>query len=256
MPNGFVEAQRNSTGLLTAIERRVLVWLAHRMPSRVNSDHLTALGLISMFLVGVCFAASAESPAALWGVVAFLALNWFGDSLDGTLARVRGHQRPRYGFYVDHILDTFGALFVLGGLASSGIMTPIVAAAFLIAYYVLSIEIYLATYCVGRFQMSFWGWGPTELRILLAIGALTLFVKPMVTIVGFQIQLFDVGGIVGTIGLLFTAIVSAIGNTRRLYAAEPLPTVSISDSRFQAPGSGPDGPARSLQSAAGSLVNP
>ena len=164
-----------------------------------------------------------DTPAALFGVVFFLALNWFGDSLDGTLARVRGHQRPRYGFYVDHILDTFGALFVLGGLAISGAMTPIVAAAFLVAYYLLSIEIYLATYCVGRFQMSFWGWGPTELRILLAIGALTLLVKPMVTIFGLQMRLFDVGGMIGAAGLVFTAIISAIGNTRRLYAAEPLP---------------------------------
>jgi archaetidylinositol phosphate synthase len=223
MPSGFVEAQRNSTGLLTAVERRVLRWLAQRLPARVNSDHLTALGLVSMFMVGVSFAASPEMPAALWGVVVFLMLNWFGDSLDGTLARVRGHQRPRYGFYVDHILDTFGALFVLGGLAVSGIMTPIVAAAFLIAYYVLSIEVYLATYCVGRFQMSFWGWGPTELRILLALGALTLFVKPMVMIFGLQMGLFDVGGIVGTVGLMLTAIFSAVGNTRRLYAAEPLP---------------------------------
>ena len=223
MPNAFVEAQRNSTGLLTAVERRVLYWIAPRLPARINSDHLTALGLASMFFVGVCFAMSPRTPMALWGVVFFLALNWFGDSLDGTLARVRGHQRPRYGFYVDHILDTFGALFVLGGLAVSGAMTPLVAAAFLIAYYLLSIEIYLATYCVGRFQMSFWGWGPTELRILLAIGALTLLVKPVVTIFGVQMRLFDVGGIVGTIGLVLTAIISAIGNTRRLYAAEPLP---------------------------------
>ena len=223
MPNVFVEAQRNSTGLLTALERRMLHWIAPRLPARVNSDHLTALGFASMFFVGVCFAISPDIPAALWGVVGFLALNWFGDSLDGTLARVRGHQRPRYGFYVDHILDTFGALFVLGGLAISGAMTPVVAAAFLIAYYLLSIEIYLATYCVGRFQMSFWGWGPTELRILLAIGALMLLVKPVVTIFGVQMQLFDVGGIVGTIGLVLTAIISSIGNTRRLYAAEPLP---------------------------------
>jgi phosphatidylglycerophosphate synthase len=234
MPNGFVEAQRSSTGLLTAVERRVLLWLSQRMPARVNSDHLTALGLVSMFMVGVCFAASTYIPTALWGVVFFLGLNWFGDSLDGTLARVRGHQRPRYGFYVDHILDTFGALFVVGGLAVSGIMTPIVAAAFLIAYYVLSIEIYLATYCVGRFQMSFWGWGPTELRILLAFGALTLFVKPTVTIFGFQMALFDVGGIVGTVGLIVTAIISAIGNTRTLYRAEPLP-----GSRLQAVSTGP-----------------
>ena len=223
MANAFTEAQRNSTGLLTGVERRVLIALAGRMPARVNSDHLTALGVVSMFLVGVCFAASRRIPAALWGVVAFLALNWFGDSLDGTLARVRGHQRPRYGFYVDHILDTFGALFVLGGLALSGHMTPMVAAGFLIAYYILSIEIYLATYCVGKFQMSFWGWGPTELRILLAAGALMLFVKPVVTIAGTTLPLFDVGGIVAVIGLTVTAIISAIGNTRRLYAVEPLP---------------------------------
>jgi len=222
MADGFLEAQRHSTGLLTGIERRVLVWLARHLPARVNSDHLTGLGLVSMFLVGVCFAIWREHPAAIWGVVVFLALNWFGDSLDGTLARVRGHQRPRYGFYVDHILDTFGALFVIGGLALSGDMTPMVAAAFLIAYYILSIEIYLATYCIGRFQMSFWGFGPTELRILLAIGAIMLTTKPIVTLFGMQMPLFDVGGIIGAAGLLVTAIISAINNTRRLYAAEPL----------------------------------
>jgi len=223
MANGFVEAQRNSTALLTGIERRALIALASRLPARINSDHLTALGFISMFLVGACFAVFREVPAALWGVVPFLALNWFGDSLDGTLARVRGHQRPRYGFYVDHILDTFGILFVVGGLALSGAMTPIVAAAFLVAYYILSIEIYLATYCVGRFQMSFWGLGPTELRIVLATGALMLAVKPVVTVFGVQMLLFDVGGIVGAVGLTFIAIVSAARNTRRLYRAEPLP---------------------------------
>ena len=228
MPEGFVEAQRQSTGLLTDIERRVLLWLAHRLPARVNSDHLTTLGLVSMFFVGACFAVSRTVPPALWGVIVFLALNWFGDSLDGTLARVRGHQRPRYGFYVDHILDTFGILFVFGGLAISGHMTPIIAAVFLIAYYVLSIEIYLATYCVGRFRMSFWGWGPTELRILLAAGALTLFVRPVVKILGNEMLLFDVGGIAATAGLIVTAIISAIGNTRRLYAAEPLPQNPLS----------------------------
>ncbi|RPI48651.1 MAG: CDP-alcohol phosphatidyltransferase family protein [Acidobacteria bacterium] len=240
MANGFFEAQRNSTGLLTGVERRALIWLAQRLPARVNSDHLTGLGFVSMFLVGVCFAISRDVPAALWAGVVFLVLNWFGDSLDGTLARVRGHQRPRYGFYVDHILDTFGALFVVGGLALSGAMTPIVAAAFLVAYYILSIEIYLATYCVGRFQMSFWGLGPTELRIVLAIGALMLTVKPVVSVFGVQMALFDAGGIVGAAGLMVTAIASAARNTRRLYLAEPLPSHG---SRRQASGSGP---ARSL----------
>ena len=238
MADSFIEAERTSTGLLTSSERHVLTWLAGRLPSRVNSDHLTALGFVSMFLVGVSFAVSNRWPLAQRGVVAFLALNWFGDSLDGTLARFRGHQRPRYGFYVDHILDTFGVLFVLGGLAISGHMSPLVAAGFLIAYYILSIEIYLATYCVGKFQMSFWGWGPTELRILLSIGALTLFVRPIVTVAGMQMPLFDVGGMVGAAGLMVTAIISATQNTRRLYRAEPLPATD-NGSRLSALGSWP-----------------
>jgi len=252
MVNGFIEAKRSSTGLLTAVERRVLIWLATRMPARVNSDHLTSLGVVSMLLVGASFAASSRFPPLLWGVVVFLALNWFGDSLDGTLARVRGHQRPRYGFYVDHILDTFGALFVLGGLAISGHMTPTIAAGFLIAYYILSIEVYLATYCVGKFQMSFWGWGPTELRILLAIGALMLFVKPIVSIAGVPMPLFDAGGIVAAVGLIVTAIVSAAQNTRRLYRAEPLPRIG---SGLQTSDSGPDH-ARSPEPEVRSLVTP
>jgi phosphatidylglycerophosphate synthase len=231
MAGTFNEAQRSSTGLLNTVERRVLIWLAHRIPAHVNSDHLTGFGFLSMFLVGVCLALANRYPLALFGVPMFLVFNWFGDSLDGTLARVRGHQRPRYGFYVDHILDTFGALFVFGGLAISGHMSPLIAAGFLVAYYTLSIEIYLATYCVGRFRMSFWGWGPTELRILLAIGALMLLVKPIVTIAGVQMRLFDVGGIVGTIGLIISAIISSIGNIRTLYAAEPLPQKSSQEIR-------------------------
>ena len=223
MAHAFVEARRSYTGLLTGIERRVLVWMAERMPHAVNSDHLTALALVSMLLAGLSFAVSSRYPTALVAVAGCLALNWFGDSLDGTLARVRNHQRPRYGFYVDHILDAFGVLFVFGGLAISGHMTPLVAAGFLVAYYILAIEVYLATYCLGTFRMSFWGWGPTELRILLAAGALALLVKPVVTIAGVSLRLFDAGGVVAIAGLLLTAIVSITSNTRALYQAEPVP---------------------------------
>jgi phosphatidylglycerophosphate synthase len=219
MAHTFIEAQRSYTGFLTAAERRLLIWLAGRLPARINSDHLTALGFVSMVLVGVSFGLSSRWPLSLLAVIVFLALNWFGDSLDGTLARVRGHQRPRYGFYVDHVLDTFGAFFVLGGLAAAGHMTPLVAAGFLIAYYILSIEIFLATYCIGRFQMSFWGWGPTELRILLSIGTLMLYWKPVVTVFGTEMPLFDAGGIAGAAGLMVTAVISATRNTRALYAA-------------------------------------
>ena len=223
----FKEATRVSTGLLTSCERRCLIWMAARMPRRINSDHLTALGLAAMFMVGVSYWLARDHPLALLSAIAWLAVNWFGDSLDGTLARVRQCQRPRYGFYVDHVLDTFGILFVLGGLALSGYMSPLVAAGLLIAYYVLSIELFLATYSLGEFRLSFWKLGPTELRIALAIGTLVLFVRPVVTILGTKYLLFDVGGVIATAGLLLTTVVSAAGHTRELYLAEPLPHEAV-----------------------------
>jgi phosphatidylglycerophosphate synthase len=222
MAESFKEAQRTYTGLLAAAEKRLLIRISRRIPAAINSDHLTGLGFVSMLMVGVSYALSGRFAGALWWAVVWLALNWFGDSLDGTLARVRGHQRPRYGFYVDHMFDSFGALFVLGGLALSGRMTPMIAAVVLVAYFLLSIEIFLATYCVGKFQMSYWGAGPTELRILLAVGTLVLFVKPVVTIAGTPLPLFDAGGIVAAIVLAITAIVATIRHVRELYLAEPL----------------------------------
>ena len=218
----FKNAVRSNTGLLAEVETRALIRLAGRMPAVINSDHLTGLALFAMMMVGASYALSSRLPMALGGIVFWLCVNWFGDSLDGTVARQRNLQRPRYGFYIDHIFDSFGALFVLAGLALSGRMTPLVAAAVLIAYFLLSIEIYLATYCVGRFEMSHWGLGPTELRIVLAIGTLTLFLKPVVTIAGARLPLFDVGGIVAAAGMMLTAIVAMVRHVRMLYAAEPL----------------------------------
>jgi phosphatidylglycerophosphate synthase len=232
MADSFKEAQRLYNSPLAAAEKRALVWLAARMPRRINSDHLTGLGFAAMITAGVSFGLSRTMPMALWGVVGALALNWFGDSLDGTLARVRGHQRPRFGFYIDHILDSFGTLVLLSGMAVSGHMTPLVAAAVAVAYFLLSIEIFLATYCVGRFHMSFWGAGPTELRILLAAGTLMLFVKPVVTIAGVRYGLFDVGGVVAAAVLVVTAVVATVRHTAALYRAEPMePLVSGSPSR-------------------------
>jgi archaetidylinositol phosphate synthase len=175
----------------------------------------------------VSYALSARFPGMLWWVVFWLAVNWFGDSLDGTVARVRRQQRPRYGFYVDHMFDSFGALFILSGLALSDRMTPLIAAAVLIAYFLLSIETFLATYCIGRFEMSHWGLGPTELRIVLAIGTLTLFIKPFVIIAGTRLPLFDVGGMVAALGMAATAVVSMIRHIAVLYAAEPIVAGSV-----------------------------
>src|SRR5437762_417068 len=215
----FAEAVRVATNPLAGLERRCLIWIAGRLPRWVTSDGLTVLALAAMALTGISYANAPGHPAALLMAIAGLALNWFGDSLDGTVARVRRQQRPRYGFYVDHVVDCFGVLFVLAGLAWSGYMTSFVAMAFLIVYFMLSIEIYLATYCLTVFRLSFWGVGPTELRLVLAAGTVALLSDPKVAIFGQHYRLFDVGGVVTTVGILVTLLVSVARNVGRLYRA-------------------------------------
>ena len=212
--------------LLAAAEKRLLIWMAERLPRSVNSDHLTALGAVAMVGAGLAYAVAPLWAPALVLVVVCLAVNWFGDSLDGTLARVRRHERPRYGFYVDHVLDAVGILFLIAGLFAGGYVSLLPAAGFLLAYYLLTIEIALATHALGVFRISYWKFGPTELRILLAIGTLQLLNSPWSTIAGQRLLLFDIGTTIGAAGLLVTFAVSAVGNTRKLYLAEPLPCES------------------------------
>src|SRR5262245_6336043 len=217
----YREAVRIHTSVLARVEKAVLVWMAGRLPRAVNSDHLTVLGAVAMLAAGLCYWVGTRP--ALAGAIAALAVNWFGDSLDGTVARVRHHERPRYGFYVDHVLDAIGILLVVGGLALGGHVSPAIAAGFLIAYYLLTIEIALATHAVGTFRISFWRFGPTELRLLLALGTWRLMSGSMVTIGGVRFLLFDLGMAIGTAGLLATFLASAAINTRTLYRREPLP---------------------------------
>src|SRR5260370_4608285 len=116
------------------------------MPGWVNSDHMSVLGLVGMLGAGACYAASKQNPLMLHLVNLFIFLNWFGDSLDGTLARYRNRQRPRYGLYVDHIIDTFGAVFLLARLALCGFMSERVAAAVPSAFFLLALNSDLASY--------------------------------------------------------------------------------------------------------------
>jgi phosphatidylglycerophosphate synthase len=219
----FQNATRVLTSVLAPIEKRTLRWLAERMPARINSDHLTGLALLAMLGAGLSFWLAAGTPAGVALVVVCLAINWFGDSLDGTLARLRRHERPRYGYYVDHVVDTVGIFALVGGMALSGFMSGPVALGLLVAYFMLASEVYLATHSLGTFRISYFGVGPTELRIILAIGAAALVVRPVVTLFGQPFLLFDVGGIVAIAGLAFTFVFSAVRNTTTLYRAEPLP---------------------------------
>lgn len=214
---------RVNHGLLAGPEKRALVWLARRLPRAVNSDHLSAMGLAAMFTAGLSFAAFQLTPWAAAGVVLSLIVNWFGDSLDGTVARVRNQQRPRYGYYVDHVIDLAGTAFLMAGLAFSGLMTPLLAALLLAAYLLVSAETYLATHANGVFRMSFLGFGPTELRILIAAGALRAAYDPLVELGSFRVGLFDLGAAIACAGLLVAFVASAVRNVRALYAAERLP---------------------------------
>src|SRR5437588_8118999 len=194
----FQDADRKQLSMLARAEKQVLIRLARDMPSGVNSDHLTLLGFLAMFAAGLLYWISSRGRRALLGVIAALALNWFGDSLDGTLARVRNRLRPRYGFYVDHVTDAIGTFFLMGGLAVSGIMTPYIGLGLLISFLLLSIEVYLATYTIGKFHLSFWSFGPTELRLLLCIGNLAVYLRaPGARLFGREFFLFDIGGICG-----------------------------------------------------------
>ena len=209
--------------LLAAAEKRVLIWIARRLPAGMHSDHLTAIGAVAMLAAGACYALAPRWPDLLIGAVVMLGANWFGDSLDGTVARVRGHERPRYGFYVDHVLDALGMLSLVAGFVAGGFMSLAPGAAFLTAYYLLTIEIALATHALGTFRISYWKFGPTELRILLAIGTLQLLRSPWSTVADVRLLLFDLGGWIGAGALMLTFIVSAVSNGRALYRLEPRP---------------------------------
>jgi archaetidylinositol phosphate synthase len=222
-PQTFRHAQRVQESILTPFEKPLLNWLAERMPARVNSDHLTLLGFIAMILTGLCYYLASKHPVFLLVGSLCLALNWFGDSLDGTLARYRKRQRPRYGFYVDHIVDAFGILSVLMGLGLSGYMSPILAAGFLAAYFLVNIEIYLATYTLNVFKLSYGIFGPSEMRVVVAIGNVFLLTRKTVHLWGSSYLLCDVSAVVAIIVFLAIAIVSSVRHTIRLYNEERLP---------------------------------
>ena len=217
---GFIPATRQQQSFLAAVEKRCLLWLAERTPRWINSDHLTLLGFTAQCMAGACYAFARSNRFTLLLGIVFLALNWLGDSLDGTLARVRCCQRPRYGFYVDHIVDTFAAFFLMGGLALSGYVHPAIAFGMLIAFLMLSIEAYLGAYTLGRFQLSYWKFGPTEIRLLLAVGNLALLRWPAAKVLGTELTPFDIGGIIGIVGMSLMLIVSAVQHTRTLYREE------------------------------------
>jgi archaetidylinositol phosphate synthase len=220
--SGFATAKRVNRSLTAAMEKRALTWMAQRAPRWVTSDGLTLLGLLAQIGAGGFYVLSRENKYALLGVIVCIVLNWFGDSMDGTLARVRNQQRPRYGFYVDHMMDIFGATALMCGLGMSGFVHWPVAIAMLVAFLLLSAESYLATYTLSTFQMSQGVFGPTEIRILLIIGNVALLRSPYAEVFGHRYLLFDVGGVIAASGMMVMAVAITLRHTAELYRQERL----------------------------------
>ena len=211
---------RVQTSLLAAAEKRALIWLATRLPRWVTPDQLTFLGLVAMIGIGVAYYVSARHYAYLLAASLGLVVNWFGDSLDGTLARVRKMERPKYGYYLDHLVDAFGTSFMLLGLAYSGFMSPPLGIALLTLYLIMSINVYLATHTVGVFSISFARLSPTEGRILLIVLNITLIFVKEVRLFSWRVNILDaVAGIAGIL-LLVLILRNAVRNLSSLNRTE------------------------------------
>ncbi|HXM39315.1 MAG TPA: CDP-alcohol phosphatidyltransferase family protein [Gemmatimonadales bacterium] len=155
--------------LLAGPERRVLHALAARAPRLIRSNHLTALGMVGAAGAGTAYALSHYNPAWLWVASLMLAVNWLGDSLDGTLARVRGTQRPKYGYYLDHVVDAFSTTVIGVGIGLSPYVNLGLALGLVVVYLALSINVYLESTVFGVFKISYGGIGPTEVRLILIL---------------------------------------------------------------------------------------
>lgn len=200
-------------------------WLADRLPRWVVPDHLTLLGVVASLGIGASYVLTNVDPAWLWGASAGLAVQWFGDSLDGTLARHRGIERPRYGFYLDHLVDAFSTVAIGLGLGLSPYMLLSVGLSIVVAYLLLSINVYLETYVHEEFSFGY-GWlGPTEARVaLVGLNTVAVTVGPLsFAALGVGATIFDVAGAAVALGMLGLLAVRVAENLRRLARLEPPP---------------------------------
>jgi phosphatidylglycerophosphate synthase len=218
-----VEATREPSFLLAKPEKRLLQAIARRLPRWVLPDDLTALGVVAAIGIAVVYALSNESSVWLWAASGLLVLHWLGDSLDGTLARVRGIGRPRYGYYLDHLVDGVATAMIGIGLGLSPHMLLSVGTLLVVAYLVLSINVYLESQALGRFSIGYGLLGPTEARIgLIALNtALALGLELRMDVLGLGITALDVAGIALAGGMLALLAVRARRNLRELARAEP-----------------------------------
>jgi phosphatidylglycerophosphate synthase len=223
MPTTPAETPRELRFLLARPERAALRWIAERLPARVMPDHLTVLGVLAAFGIAAAYALSNGSSAWLWAASGLLVVHWLGDSLDGTLARVRGIERPRYGYYLDHLVDAIATACIGIGIGLSPYMLAAVGFSVVVAYLVLSINTYLETQALGTFALGYGRVGPTEIRALLVAlnTVLALGFAPHVVVAGTGLGLLDLAG-AAVIALMAIALaVRAGSNLGELARREP-----------------------------------
>src|SRR5687767_12287378 len=218
-----VEAEREPNFLLARFERRFLPWLARKLPRWVLPDDMTALGVAAALGVCAAYQLSNDGRGWLWVASALLVVQWLGDSLDGTLARVRGIQRPKYGYYVDHLVDAISTAAIGIGLGLSPYMLLSVGTLIVVAYLILSINVYLESQAFGRFSIGYGLIGPTEMRlILIALNtALVLGGGLAFELASVDLTVLDVIGLGIAAGMILLLCGRAIRNLRELAAAEP-----------------------------------
>lgn len=163
------DATRIQTSILNALEKKVLVWLAQRQPKWMTSDILTFIGTIGSVVIAAGYVLSVSDIRWLWLSSLGFVINWYGDSLDGTLARVRNHQRPVYGYYIDHTIDAINEVIMFVGVGLSGLVHLELALMILVVYLMITINVSINAHLKKEFRLTYAGLGPTEFRIIMVI---------------------------------------------------------------------------------------
>ncbi len=226
MTSGKKPEVRIQTSILNSLEKKALVWMALRIPRKINSDHLTVIGLIGALLSSAGYILSNLESNFLWLASLGLLVNWFGDSLDGTLARVRKAQRPTYGFFIDHSIDGLTVFAICVGAGLSPYINFAVAMLILAGYLLLSVLTYINTYLKGEFKITYNKLGPTEFRLIVIL-INTLFIyyptgNQYFVLSGVVLSLFDVIGIVIAFILFIIYLVNFLIDKNKYAKIDPL----------------------------------
>ena len=220
LPPSTRPATRIQQTLLTRAERRALNWLCARLPRWVTPDFLTSLALVAAGVIFLAYALSNLDPAWLWLAVAGYVVHWFGDSLDGSVARYRGIERPRYGYFIDHSCDGIAILLILGGIGTSPFVRVDVALLAVAAYLLLAVHTFLVAKVAGEFPLSHGGLGPTELRLILIVVTIAMFADERATMALPGFSVFDLVVIAAAVIMLATFLVETWRKGRVLSARD------------------------------------